>query len=298
MKHYLKHKLENRSSRKRKDKSIKPNGRSTDFIIPSFQIGCEISCAYCYTSRYRAFGNPVETYTNQTELKAAVLSHYSKLPSTKVPNQTDPTMWTYDIGESTDCLGPGTTHLTNDWLELFQTKMPKAKASFATKLPANWNRLITVNRNSARVRVSLMPQHVADLVEKGSNSIEKRIDSVNCLYEKGYEVHINLSPVVIHAGWLDHYAQLLNQLKNGVSKTVLDQIKYEVIFLTHHPTAHSVNLTWNPEGEQLLWIPEIQEQKKEDGTVRYNRFIKNTFKKQLTAVITAVTPQCQIRYIF
>ena len=33
--------------RERKDLKIKPNNNSSDFVIPSFIHGCQLSCAYC-----------------------------------------------------------------------------------------------------------------------------------------------------------------------------------------------------------------------------------------------------------
>jgi DNA repair photolyase len=37
---------------KRKTFDIRPSGRSTDFITPSFGYGCLYNCAYCYCKRH------------------------------------------------------------------------------------------------------------------------------------------------------------------------------------------------------------------------------------------------------
>lgn len=295
---YLKNKVSNRKTSNRKTLKVKPNGRSTDFIIPSFQIGCSVSCSYCNISRHRPFGNPIETYKNHTQIKAAIFNHYKQLPSKKIPNQTHSFLWTYDIGESTDCLSPEVIDITNNYINFFQKKLPRAMTSFATKLPANWKSLTEVKRNTARVRVSLCPQAVASYVEIGANNINKRLENINNLYSKGYEVHINLSPVIIHNNWLDSYRQLLTSLVKAVDTEVLNQIKYEIIFLTHHPFSFIENQKWNPEGEHFLWLPKLQETKKEDGTVRYKVEYKSYWAKQLKKVITEITPQCAVRYCF
>jgi len=294
---YFKAKKQGTFYSKRKDLIIKSNGRSTDFIIPSFQIGCEASCSYCYVNRHRPYGNPLETYKNHIQIQSMIVEHAKRL-STKIPNQTHPFLWTYDIGESTDCMSNKTIDITNKYIKLFQNKIPNGMCSFATKYPANYKRLIEIKNRKARIRISLIPSIISNIVEIGTNSIDKRIESIPYIYEKGYEVHINLSPVIIFDNWLKEYEFLLLKLKNSVSDEILKQIKYEIIFLTHHQNSHDMNKNWNLKGEQLLWIPSIQERKKEDGTVRYNYLIKNKLIKQLKGVINDITPDCPIRYCF
>ena len=84
----------------RRSLQVKLNGRSADFIIPSFAVGCGQSCVYCYVNRHRPFGNPLYKYGNHSEIKATILQHYQSLRLPKSPNQTDDVYYTYDIGMS------------------------------------------------------------------------------------------------------------------------------------------------------------------------------------------------------
>ena len=41
---------------KRTSMMIRPSGRSTDFISPSFGYGCLYNCSYCYMKRHKPKG--------------------------------------------------------------------------------------------------------------------------------------------------------------------------------------------------------------------------------------------------
>lgn len=290
-------------NRSRKDLAVKPNGRSADFIIPSFAVGCGLVCTYCYVSRHRPLGNPIEQLTNVEEIWDAVKKHYQLL-GPKTPNQCDPERWTYDIGESTDCLLPQNIENTQLFIKKFLTET-EAKPTFATKL-ANHTALpplLDGYKGRARVRMSLMPQKLSSILEPVTSPINQRMESINELVAKNYEVHINLSPVIIYSGWEIDYYNLLKTLRSKVNNNSLEQLKAEVIFLTHHPKLHDLNMQWAPEAENFLWTPELQEskttQRGDNQVVRYKAL---TTKSKAIAVmktlINATLPECEIRYIF
>ena len=279
---------------------VKPNGRSTDFIVPSFATGCEMACSYCYVARHRAYANPLEQYSNKEEIWFNVETHWRSLPQNKTPNQCDPVYWTYDIGESTDCLSPKNIDITNWFISKFMTT--NAKPSFATKLSGTRGLIDIPRRSMARVRVSLMPQKISDLTEKATSKINKRIDGINKLYELGYEVHINFSPVIVYDYWKKDYIDLFKTIDKALSNEVKEQLKCEVIFLTHHAGLHESNLKWNKEGEEVMWKPNWQElkttQRGDSSVLRYKYEIKNKLCDGFSLLLKEHLPYCKIRYIF
>lgn len=288
------------SKRARRTFDIRPNGRSTDFIAPGLATGCSLACSYCYVARHRAYGNPLEVYTNRQEAWNMVKMHYKTLGK-KTPNQCDPTYWTYDIGESTDCLLPANINNTGWYIQQFQST--EAKPCFATKIAGARSLPVLINRGMARVRVSLAPQSVVSTIEKGTSSIQTRINGMQELFDRGYEVHINFSPVVVYEGWSKDYVQLFKQLDKKLSAPVKQQLKCEVIFLTHSPSLHQANLQWNPSAEEMLWKPEWQEQKTTQrgdcDVVRYRAIdFKNHLVSKFRELLAQVMPYCSIRYIF
>jgi spore photoproduct lyase len=89
---------------KQKTKTLitRDNGRSADAITPNFVYGCLGGClqSYCYVARF----NKDKVYLNQnTEaILKSVNNWIENKPWPKVPNQTDDTYYTFDIGCSTD----------------------------------------------------------------------------------------------------------------------------------------------------------------------------------------------------
>ena len=48
----------------RKRLDVRPNGRSADFIAPSYSNGCALACSYCYVPRRKGYANPISTFVN------------------------------------------------------------------------------------------------------------------------------------------------------------------------------------------------------------------------------------------
>lgn len=301
LKDYMNQKRIGRFRRPRYTLKVKDNGRSADFIIPSFTIGCELVCTYCYVARHRNIGNPLEEYTNLPAILDAIKKHHDSLGSKNTPNQCDPDYWTYDIGESTDCLTPANIETTNQIIQYFDRYLPNAKPTFATKV-GNVNKLTDVNDRRARIRFSLMPERVRKITEPVTSSIYSRMMAIQKAFDLGYEVHVNFSPVILYDGWVNEYIDLMKELDSTLSDEVKNQLKAEVIFLTHHSKLHSKNLDVFPEAEKMLWRPGLQEFKlnqREDQCVRYQaRRVKSVVRDKFIGLMSENLPYCKIRYIF
>lgn len=301
-KEYFQLKKAGYSERKRKDLSIKVNGRSADFIIPSAFRSCDYACVYCYAGRNRPQGNPVEVYTNINEIIEAVRVHASQLPP-KVANQCCDTYFVYDIGESSDCLGPSVLHITNRLITEL-TQIPNCKPTFATKAGSSSRIAKLVDcpiPYKARIRASLMPQKIADIVEVGTAKMVDRLHGLNLAYSKGWECHLNLSPVILYQGWEADYIDLFKLVDNILLPEVKAQLACEVIFATHSDRLHQLNLEWIPQAEKLLYVPAIQEYKvNERGSkvLRYKLSIKQKAIAKFKELVNQHLNYCNIRYIF
>lgn len=297
---FFKEKKNGYKFRHRKTLEVKENGRSADFIIPSFAIGCELGCSYCYVARNRPFGNPLEQYLNIDEIWAATKKHIESLGPKTIPNQCDPKQWTYDIGESTDCLTNKIVPVTNAFINCFVTQTD-AKPTFATKL-ALPERLIEVPRDKARVRISLMPQDISDILEKGTSKIADRIESIPEFYLKGYEVHLNFSPLIGYSSWIEDYSLLLKYINQRLPETIKKQLKCEIICLTHDERLHELNKEWNPQGEEYLRRPSAQEYKinqRGSQVIRYKyKDVKPYMLEKFQSMLKVEMPYCAVRYAF
>ena len=274
--------------------------RSCDFIAPSHANGCALACAYCYVPRRKGFANPITVFVNIEQILSAIEKHALKQGTKTEPTQADPTFWTYELGTNSDTsVDALVSDNVRDLVSLFR-RLPNAKATFATKY-VNRDLLTYDPQGKTRLRFSLMPAHVARLVDVRTSPISERLAAFNDFVEAGYEVNVNFAPVIYYDGWLSDYEILFEQLDASLSERAKAQIAAEVAFLTHNDQLHEVNLQWHPKAEALLWQPDIQEQKI-SGTGGRNLRYKSGFKRGLVTAFTDLLrrklPYCPIRYAF
>ena len=284
----------------KKSLSARPNGRSADFIAPSSSNGCAMACAYCYVPRRKGYANPITVFTNIDKIVRYLRGHVARQGPKTTPDQVDPHAWVYDIGENSDCsVDAMISDNTTDLITLFRD-LPTAKASFATKL-VNRDLLDLDPRGRTRIRFSLMPERDAKLLDIRTSSIDERIAAIDDFVAAGYEVHLNLSPVVLRAGGDRDWAELLARLDDELSPAVKDQAAAEVILLTHNEGLHEVNLGWHPRAEDVLWRPDIQQAKESENgmtNVRYRNAIKRAAVASVRDMINAHAPWLHVRYAF
>ncbi len=284
----------------KKSLSARPNGRSSDFIAPSTANGCAMACAYCYVPRRKGFSNPITVFANIEQICRYTARHVGRQGVKAVPDQVDPLAWVYDIGENSDCsVDARLSDNVRDLVTLFRG-LPTAKASFATK-HVNRDLLEWDPQGRTRIRFSLMPDRDSRLLDVRTDRIADRIAVIDAFVEAGYEVHVNLSPVVVREDWLTDWAALLDELSAGTGQAFKDQAAAEVIFLTHNEPLHQINLRWHPKAEKLLWTPETQQAKQSESgghNVRYRNGFKGERVRELTDLIAARTPWLRVRYAF
>jgi len=287
---------------KRKSLIIRESGRSTDFISPSFGYGCLYNCTYCYMKRHKPEG--LDVAKNTVDILNAINIH-SWMADAQKPNQTHERFITYDISCNEDFALHAKHH---DWRRIFDffKDHPTAMASFATKY-VNKDLLDykAYNENyesKIRIRFSLMPQDYSTLLEPNTSTIEERLEGIESFHEAGYEVHLNFSPVIVYPGWLYKYRDLFTLVNHYVRDAYYnDEVKAEVIFLTHNENKHHYNVVNRLSGENLLWQPHMQEEKTSQyggKNIRYEHNLKRQFIEQFIELHDKIIPWNTIRYIF
>ncbi len=285
----------------KKSLSARLNDRSSHFIAPSHSNGCTMACAYCYVPRRKGFANPITTFVNIERICRYLEGHAGRQGAKPVaPDQIDPALWVYDIGENGDCsVDAMISDNVRDLVSLFR-RLPNAKASFATKW-VNDDLLSYDPQRKTRVRFSLMPQRIATVVDVRTPRIRDRIAAIGRFHDAGYEVHLNFSPVIRYDGWERDYVELFREIDDVVPAAAKRQLKAEVICLTHNEQLHEVNLLWHPKAEDYLWTPELQQTKYSQTGGRNKRY-KNNIKRPLVTTFTELLqqhlPYCQVRYAF
>jgi spore photoproduct lyase family protein len=284
----------------KKSLQARPNCRSSDFVAPSHANGCAMACSYCYVARRKGFANPITTFVNIDRIQQYIERHAARQGNKPEPNQVDPTLWVYEIGENSDCsVDAAICDNVKDLITQFRS-IPNAKATFATKR-VNRSLLDYDPQGKTRIRFSLMPQTTAQVVDIRTSSITDRINAIDDFVEAGYEVHLNFAPVIYSDTWLQDYEQLFQQIDDTLSPQAKAQLQSEIIFLTHNDRLHEVNMGWHSKGEDLLWRPDLQETKfSQTGgkNVRYKRGFKRTLVEAFCELLETRLPYCTIRYAF
>ncbi len=275
--------------------------RSADFIAPSQANGCAMACSFCYVGRRKGYANPITTFVNIEEITGAVEKHAAKQGFKFETTQADDDLWVYELGTNSDLsVDAAVSGNVRDLVGLFR-ELPNAKATFATKF-VNRDLLDYDPRGKTRLRFSLMPPETSRLVDVRTSPVERRVAAINDFVEAGYEVNVNFGPVIIKDGWQEDYVELFGMLGDALSPAAKEQLAAEIIFLTHTKELHEVNLGWHPEGEKVLWRPEIQEHKTSQASgervLRYERNLKRGLVREFRDLLAEHAPYCRIRYAF
>lgn len=281
---------------------IRPSGRSTDFIAPSFGHGCLYNCSYCYMKRHKPEGLSIAT--NPMDILTAINNHVW-FADVEKPNQTGDYI-TYDISCNEDFALHAKYHNWERIFEFFRDH-PLAMGSFATKY-VNKEFLKFNPQGKIRIRFSLMPEKLRQILEPNTSTINERIRAITNFVIAGYEVHLNFSPVIVYDEWLEDYKHLFELIDDDAytrDKLYFNQayrdVKAEVIFLTHNAKKHEYNLEHKIPGEDLIWKPEIQETKISQyggENIRYVSSDKSRYIEEFRKLHGDIIPWNTIRYIF
>lgn len=271
---------------KTKTLETKENNNSSNCIAPNLIYGCQGNCkSYCYMARYN--GDRVFVNTNVDDIFQSVVDWEKDY--TKVPDQQDPVYTMVDIACNTD-LVLMQRHLSEpliDYLKRYDNH-PRLNSTMATKYPSLLNLDVTSFNKKPRVRVSLMPQEYADVLEPKMQSIKSRIEDINRLKLLGWEVHINYSPLIFYPGWLEQYKSLFLQVKE-----IAGENKCEVIALTNHKLQMEKAST---EAQELMKYS--SEVKNSSGVMRYPIKHKNKLIEEFRQLYSEFFDLSTIRYIF
>lgn len=253
----------------------------------------------CYMKRHKPEGLTIAK--NYNDILTAVNNHAYFYADVEKPNQTDPEFITYDLACNEDFVAHAKYH---QWEKIFAffRDHPVAKATLATKY-VNKELLKFDPYGKVRIRFSLMPENLREILEPNTSDIFTRLRAVSDFIDAGYEVHLNFSPVIVYDNWLKDYEDLFRKVANYANRYAwdFDKVKSEVIFLTHNSQKHNWNLEHDVPGEDLLWRPDIQEHKISSyGAVnlRYRYDLKAQYIEQFKKLHAEIIPWNTIRYIF
>jgi len=173
--------------------------------------------------------------------------------------------------------------------------------SFATKSSDIDQFIQGVNNPSkCRIRLSLIPEHLRKIIEINTSDIESRLVAINKLVEAGFEVHINLSPIIITSNFQKEYDEFLQLVNDSLSDKAKEQMAYEIIFLTHAEALFDKVNSYAPKAHELITNGPLELVPKwnKKNVLSYSRTDKKYLKEIMSSLIQKHTPYSRIRYMF
>ena len=267
--------------------ATKDNNNSANCIAPNLVYGCFGGCVdtYCYMSRYN--GHRVFVNENVDDIFNSVVEWEKGF--TKVPDQQDPIYTMVDVACNTDLvlMQKFLPEPLIDYLKRYDNH-PTLNSTMATKYPSLLKLDVKKFNKKPRVRVSLMPQRFADVLEPKMQKVARRIPEINRLKDLGWEVHVNYSPLVFYKKWKEDYSELFKMVKDiaGVNKC-------EVIALTNHANQMARS---SDQAKELMSLS--YEVKNSSGVMRYPLKHKTRLLEEFKELYSQYFDLDTIRYIF
>jgi DNA repair photolyase len=285
------------------------NGRSTDYLPNYASVqGCGFGCSYCYTDR-NYLNNFPKVYDDAFKVVDLIKDTMNNLD----PNHVYEKDWnpkhkdfiTFDLGCDSDCVLDNTITRNNNYeghiIDIMNqcSIIPNVMTSFATK-SANINQFVQdINiPEHHRIRFSLMPEHHRKILELNTAPIIDRLHAANTLVDKGFEVHLNLSPIVATRDIRKEYRDLLQLIDNTLSDKAKEQMSYEIIFLTHSKKMYEPIQACMPKAHNMLTTIPLTPKWNKPTVLSYSQDIKAELKLIMQTLISEITPYSNIRYMF
>jgi DNA repair photolyase len=157
-----------------------------------------------------------------------------------------------------------------------------------------------IDPKMCRIRLSIMPEHHRKIIELNTAKILDRLHAINKLVDAGFEVHINLSPIIVTEDIAQEYADLLSLIDSTLTQKAKDQLAYEIIFLTHSPALFDKVTQYAPKAHEMMVngpVPLVPKWNK-PNVFSYSKADKSKLKEVVKSLVQKFTPYARIRYMF
>lgn len=164
--------------------------------------GCPYYCTYCYLAYvYRKFSPYIKININYDTMYKQIRKNLAH----SKPNAS------FNMGEMLDSLA--LDHITNLTTELipFFAGLSKGYLMLLTK-SSNIDNLLKVEPNhKVVVSWSLNPEYIINQYEKGTASLEERIEAARKCQSKGYRIRLRIDPGIYYQDWQNGYSELIKK---------------------------------------------------------------------------------------
>jgi spore photoproduct lyase len=247
-----------------KFQSCKP---SAHYQLP-LMSGCIGQCQYCYLNTNLGDKPYMRVNVNTDEILAQAQAYIEE----RLPEET--------IFEGSATSDPipiePYSNVLKHTIEYF-SKNEKGRFRFVTKFTDVDTLLNLTHGNHTEIRFTLNTNKVIQDYERGTPSLEKRIEACRKVIEAGYPTGFIIAPVFLYENWEEDYHNLLTNLSNDLPKQLPHPVTFEVI--SHRYTTRAKNVITEVFPDTKLPMND-EERSYKYGQFGYGKYVYS--KQQLT----------------
>ncbi len=177
-----------------------------NYFIINLDLNCPMDCSYCILQHY--LSNPfITVHVNRQDLWTQLDEFMGEHGNKRLR------LGTGELGDSL-----ALDHLTGNSMELISYFRSKAHVLFELKTKTvNIENLFSVEpAENIIISWSLNSEKIAKTEEMGAPPVHPRIKAAQMLAQRGFRVGFHFDPIIIHPGWEEEYAEIINALFSSI----------------------------------------------------------------------------------
>ncbi len=190
------------------------------------------------------------------------------------------------------------SHALSHTIEYF-SKEENGRFRFVTKFTDVDTLLGLDHKNHTEIRFTLNTDHVIDEYERGTASLEKRLEACHKILKAQYPMGFILAPIFLYENWEQDYHQLLVNLRSQLPQHLIHPLTFEVI--SHRYTTRAKNIITEVFPDNTLPMKE-EDRRFQYGQFGYGKYvypkesiakIEEFFRREINSIFD----KAQIKYI-
>ena len=215
----------------RKTHKFVPNYKVSNYLVPYTSSGCTAMCLYCYLVCHYNKCAYLRLFVNREQMLEKIIKTQEKSEDELV----------FEIGSNSDLILENTITHNLVWTIKNFAKSPKGYLTFPTKFHMVDEILDIPGKEKIIIRVSLNPKSIINKVELGTSNLKERIEAIIKLKKAGYKVGILIAPIILVDDYKSLYEELFITIKESLPKELLQDIFFELIFMTYSFVHNAIN---------------------------------------------------------
>jgi len=261
----------------RRTQKFVPNHKVSNFLVPYTSSGCTAMCMYCYLVCHFNKCAYLRLFVNREEM-------LNKIIKTQEKSDTD---LVFEIGSNSDLVLENTITGNLKWTIENFADTSKGYLTFPTKFHMVDDILNIKGKDKIIIRVSLNPKYIITRVELGTSSLKDRLEAIIKLKKAGYKVGILIAPIILVENYQKLYEELFIQIKKTIPEELLQDIFFELIFMTYSFVHNAINTEAFPNAIKIydkdkftsrgMGKYSYKKEIKEEGTIFFKELLKKYF---------------------